>query len=142
MIRIQKGEKKQSGEKFPKVGEAAESPATQDFVGIETKLVITTQLVAPYLQKWRKMTADPSLNTQEEGAAQGWREEQIKEERHTATQGILGEEPLVELKGATVKKTEKWAEEIEGANGHEVNGHKADRDPGVVAQHKVWDVCL
>ena len=51
MIRIQEGETKQEGEKLPKVGEAAESPATQDFVGISTKLVNTMKLVEPNRQK-------------------------------------------------------------------------------------------
>ena len=48
---IQEGETKQEGEKLPKVGEAAECQATQDFVGIATKLEITMQLVAPSHQK-------------------------------------------------------------------------------------------
>ena len=51
MIRIQEGATKQEGEKLHKVVEAAECQATQDIVGIATKLVITMQLVAPSHQK-------------------------------------------------------------------------------------------
>ena len=73
MIRIQEGDKKHEGQKLPKVGEAAESPATQDCVGIATKLLITMQPHAPSQQRLNKMTADPSPHTQEEGATQGRR---------------------------------------------------------------------